>query len=87
MNDYFQSALRKLYKATDLTKDAQVKLLIYKAIDDIRTDKLMSEIEVEYALDMALRGAEFPGDLVGRPDDDFDEDEEDDENDERPIYF
>ncbi|MBC7872014.1 MAG: hypothetical protein H7Y09_14305, partial [Chitinophagaceae bacterium] len=49
--------------------------LLYEGVD-------LSERDIDNAHNGAIRGSEFPGDLVGRPADDFDEDEEDDE---KPI--
>lgn len=54
-------------KMKELFTDLKARL--HRGID-------ISERDIENALNGALRGSEFDGDWIGRPDDDFDDDEE-----------
>jgi hypothetical protein len=75
----FESAKSTAYRLKGLIKDKEHKQRLQDIIDDINAgiyinDKRFSEQEM-----WAICNPGFPGDMIGRPDDDFPDDDEDDE--------
>lgn len=57
--------------ALTLSKDAELKRILEAALQSFLSYDLDVQVTLEYMQQLALRGAEFPGDMVGRPADDF----------------
>lgn len=71
--NYATSELEKLiWEEKDLKKKGRMQMIL----GHITMGVVTYEEEVEIAKMIGARNPEFPGDLVGRPDDDFDDDEE-----------
>ncbi|MDX1993932.1 MAG: hypothetical protein SF029_16210 [bacterium] len=68
--------LEELIKFRDRLKNTSLKDYIGYLVYRLERGITISEREWEDALMGALRNSEFPGDYVGRPDDDFEDDEE-----------
>lgn len=57
--------------AQTLAKDPELKRILNAALQSFLSYDLEVQAAIEYMHQLALRGAEFPGDWVGRPADDF----------------
>lgn len=74
--DFAVSELEKLiWEEKDLKKKARMQMILGHMSMGIVT----YEEEVELAKMIGVRNPDFDGDMMGRPDDDFDEGEEDEE--------
>jgi hypothetical protein len=72
MNKYHDLLRRELYKLRNSAKNAERQRYWQGLIDYLEAGDLENMAMIEEALQGFLRNSEFPGDWVGRPDDDFD---------------
>lgn len=76
-----ESALRLARKLRKEIKDPKLRDWIDELIDDIQAGIYIHEKRLEDLEMWSIRNPAFPGDMMGRPDDDFFDDDDEDEED------
>ncbi|GEM_PF-979888 len=71
-NPQLDSLMEDLINSRNRAKNEYARAYWQRYIDKLEAGIDIYEREVENALVGALRHSEFPGDMVGRPDDDYD---------------
>jgi hypothetical protein len=75
-NSWMNFASGELEKLTWEEKDLRKKARMQMILGHLTMGIVTYEEEIELAKMIGARNPEFPGDLVGRPDDDFDDGED-----------
>jgi hypothetical protein len=81
-NGRFDAAKRKARELLRTETDRERQDDLKGIIDDINAGVWISDQRMRDMEMWSIRNPGFPGDMVGRPDDDFDDDDDDDDDDE-----
>jgi hypothetical protein len=73
MNHFHQEAISRIDRMIMWIRSEAIRHELELIKNNIVLGSMKDERDIEAALNGALRGSEFPGDMVGRPRDDFDE--------------